>query len=266
MKFAIGRPVYSIARVLNVVGHSLTILIQHLHNITNSPTHRDSISPTSSHVHRATNKRRRGLGELLRRSVAIRIVEGDVLAFEVTEIAQPVTEGVPVERVVDNADARDLPRLLRARRERPGRCAAEQRDELAPPHVDFALTLIASSASACHPASLSFIRATSVILPSATMRSACADASPARTSSISSSAVNPFANISASVQPSGEAASSSRAGRRAGLRPVRRRRGAEAVTRSWKDTTPRTHHTHPYPQALSASAWQAWVTTVRKTG
>src|SRR5262249_15580125 len=25
-------------------------------------------------------------------------------------------------------------------------------------------------------------------------------------------------------------------------------------------------HTHPYPQALSASAWQAWVTTVRKTG
>jgi hypothetical protein len=33
---------------------------------------------------------RRGLGESLRRSVAIRIVEGDVLAFEVTEIAQPL--------------------------------------------------------------------------------------------------------------------------------------------------------------------------------
>src|SRR5262249_26132373 len=80
------------------------------------------------------------------------------------------------------------------------RRAAEQRDELASFHVDFALALIASSASACHPASLSFIRATSVILPSATMRSACADASPARTSSISSSAVNPFANISASVR------------------------------------------------------------------
>ena len=42
--------------------------------------------------------------------------------------------------------------------------------------------------------------ATSWLRPPATMRSACADASPARTSSISSSAVNPFANISASVQ------------------------------------------------------------------
>src|SRR5262245_21842076 len=191
MKFAIGRPVYSIARVLNVVGHSLTILIQHLHNITNSPTHRDSISPTSSHVHRATNKRRRGLGELLRRSVAIRIVEGDVLAFEVTEIAQPVTEGVPVERVVDNADARDVPRLLRARGALPGWSAAARIVELALTHVDCALTLSASSASSCRPASLSFVRAASVILPSASMRSARAGASPARTSSLSSSAVNP---------------------------------------------------------------------------
>jgi len=35
-------------------------------------------------------------------------------------------QGVPVDRVVDNADARDLPRLLRARRERPrSRRAAE---------------------------------------------------------------------------------------------------------------------------------------------
>jgi hypothetical protein len=72
--------------------------------------------------------------------------------------------------------------------------AAEQRDERAALHVDFALPLIASPASACHPASLIFIRATSIILPPATMRSACADASPTRTSSTSSSAVNPFAN------------------------------------------------------------------------
>src|SRR5262249_51351934 len=115
------------------------------------------------------------------------------------------------------SDGPQLSRLLRARRERPCRRAAEQRDERAAFHVDFALTLIASSASACHPASLSFIRATSVTLPSATKRSACADASPARISSIRSSAVNPFANIGASVQPSGEAASSSRARRRSGL-------------------------------------------------
>jgi hypothetical protein len=45
-----------------------------------------------------------------------------------------------------------------------GTGAAEQRDELAALHVDFALALIASAASACHPASLSFTRATSVIL------------------------------------------------------------------------------------------------------
>src|SRR5262249_824828 len=98
-----------------------------------------------------------------------------------------------------------------------------ERAGLAALHVDFALPLIASPSSACHPASLILIRATSVILPSATMRSACADASPTRTSSTSNSAVNPFANISASVQPSGEAASNSRARRRSGLGPWRRR-------------------------------------------
>jgi hypothetical protein len=49
------------------------------------------------------SERRRGLGESLRRSIAVRIIEGDVLAFEVPEIAQPVTEGVPLERVVDYA-------------------------------------------------------------------------------------------------------------------------------------------------------------------
>src|SRR5262249_3205851 len=87
-----------------------------------------------NNVHRATNERRSGLGESLRRSVAIRIVEGDVLAFEVTEIAQPRTEGVPLERVVDNADVRDLPHLLRACRERPRCRAAEERDELATFH------------------------------------------------------------------------------------------------------------------------------------
>ena len=83
---------------------------------------------------------------------------------------------------------------LPAHRERPrGRRAAEQRDELAALHVDFVLSLIGSPTSVCHPASLIFTRAVSIILPSATMRSACADASPARTSSTSSSAVNPFA-------------------------------------------------------------------------
>src|SRR5262245_43870984 len=88
-----------------------------------------------NNVHRATNERRCGLGESLRHAIGIRIVEGDVVAVEVTEIAQPVTEGVPVERVVDNADARDLPRLLRARRERPRSRAAAKQKEFAPSYA-----------------------------------------------------------------------------------------------------------------------------------
>src|SRR5262249_2720775 len=88
-----------------------------------------------NNVHLATNERRRGLGESLRHSIAIRIVEGDVLAFEVTKIAQPVTEGVPVDRVVDYADARDLPQLLRACRERPRRRAAAKQKEFAPSYA-----------------------------------------------------------------------------------------------------------------------------------
>src|SRR5438128_114228 len=70
-------------------------------------------------------------------SVAIRIVKGDVLAFEITEIAQPVAEGLPPGRVINDADTRDLPRLLRSRRERPRGCrAAEQPDELASSYVE----------------------------------------------------------------------------------------------------------------------------------
>src|SRR5262249_25158641 len=105
------------------------------------------------------------------------------------------------------------------------RRSAEQGAELAAFHIELVLPLIASPATACQPASLIFTRATSICLPPATMRSACADASPARTSSASSSAVNPLANISASVQPSGDAASSSRARRRSGFGPRRRRGG-----------------------------------------
>ena len=58
-------------------------------------------------------------GEPFGRSVAIGVVECDVLAFEVAEIAQPLVEGIPPGRVVDDADTRDLRLLLRARRQRP---------------------------------------------------------------------------------------------------------------------------------------------------
>jgi len=37
-----------------------------------------------------------------------------------------VTEGVPPGRVINDADTRDLSRLLRVRRERPRRRAAER--------------------------------------------------------------------------------------------------------------------------------------------
>src|SRR5262249_27631250 len=110
-------------------------------------------------VHRATNERRRGLGESLGHSVARRIVEGDVLAFEVTEIAQPVTEGVPPGRVINDADARDLPRLLRPRRERPRRsCAAEQRDEIAPLHSITSSAMASTPGGIVRPSALAVFR------------------------------------------------------------------------------------------------------------
>jgi len=46
------------------------------------------------------------------------------------------------------AHARHTLALLRPRHERPRRCAAEQRDELAPLHVDFALTVVVNRLSA----------------------------------------------------------------------------------------------------------------------
>src|SRR5262249_1630665 len=66
------------------------------------------------------------------------VVEGEVAAFLVTEFGHP-PEKVGVDRRVpglnaDKSEPRHL-RLLRARRERPRRCAAQQRDERAAPHA-----------------------------------------------------------------------------------------------------------------------------------
>jgi putative ABC transport system substrate-binding protein len=65
--------------------------------------------------------------------------------------------------------------LFEGLREYGSRWACGQRAFIAP-HVDFALPLTASPVSACHPASLIFTRATSIILPPATMRSGLASA------------------------------------------------------------------------------------------
>src|SRR5262249_41084132 len=81
-----------------------------------------------------------GLGESLRHSIGIRIVEDDVLAFEVTEIAQLMTEGVPPGGVIDDANARNFRRLLRARSLHLGRkqqaAATDQTNKLTPFHVE----------------------------------------------------------------------------------------------------------------------------------
>src|SRR5262249_36696112 len=145
------------------------------------------------------------------------------------------------------------------------RRAPEQRDELAAFHVDFALPLIASPASACHPASLSFTRATSIILPPAIVRSACADASPARTSSTSSSPVNPFANISASVQRAGDAASSSRARRRSALGPRRRRWGwgIKLAVVAARDLAAQGYHAEPHFSETKSHPWVGGVRWVK---
>jgi hypothetical protein len=70
-------------------------------------------------IDRTANELRRRLGEPFGHPVAIGIVECDVLALEVAEIAQPVAQGIPPGRVVDDANTRDLRLLLRARRKRP---------------------------------------------------------------------------------------------------------------------------------------------------
>src|SRR5262249_1226918 len=87
-------------------------------------------------VHGQLGQFRRGRGESLRHCFRRSIFNGDVPTFHVAEIAQSLSKGVPLGPGIDDADARHLRYcLLRARRERPcGSRAAEQRDELAPPH------------------------------------------------------------------------------------------------------------------------------------
>src|SRR5262249_26902485 len=73
-------------------------------------------------------------------SVGPAILDREVAALYPTEFAQPLHKsGSPwspgrSRGRAKKPDGRHLPRLLRPRRERPYRCAAEQRDELAAPH------------------------------------------------------------------------------------------------------------------------------------
>src|SRR5262249_31974841 len=68
------------------------------------------------------------------------ILEGDGAAFDPAEFAQTGHQGskpLAVGRArawYEHADERLFCGLLRSRRERPGRCAAESQDEIAPSH------------------------------------------------------------------------------------------------------------------------------------
>src|SRR6266545_788500 len=74
-------------------------------------------------------------------SVGPSILDGDGATFDPTKLSQPLDKSsYPLARSQTRGrsqepDGRQLASLLCARRERPrNRCAAEQRDELAPPH------------------------------------------------------------------------------------------------------------------------------------
>jgi hypothetical protein len=77
-------------------------------------------------VHGEASQLHRGPCEPLRPCFRRSIFNGDVPAFDVAKVAQSLPKGVPPSRGIDDADAWDFRRLLRARRERPrGRRAAE---------------------------------------------------------------------------------------------------------------------------------------------
>src|SRR5262249_47732054 len=93
----------------------------------------------------------RDLGITLGASLPPAILDGDGAALAPAELAQPLHErGGPCalacrRTAPEESDRQQLARLLRARRERPRRRAAKQRDELAPPH---SITLSARTTSA----------------------------------------------------------------------------------------------------------------------
>ena len=86
-------------------------------------------------VHRQRGKFTRGLPQSIKIALRRTVFEGDVAALDVAKIVEALTEVIPYRRVIDNANAQNpYAPLLRARRERPSRRAAEKGNELPPPH------------------------------------------------------------------------------------------------------------------------------------
>src|SRR6516225_795590 len=109
-------------------------------------------------IHREAGQFARDRGEpigfLLRRT----IVNSDGLTFNVAELAQPVPKVVPHGSIIDDADPRQPIALLRPRRERPRRRAAEQRDELATPHSITSSARASSAGRTSRPIALALLR------------------------------------------------------------------------------------------------------------
>src|SRR5262249_20068280 len=80
------------------------------------------------------NQLRRQIGQTIGTSLCRTKLEGEIAAFDVAEFAQSFAQLLAERfRIRSRQDERSDPRrsaLLRARRERPRSCAAEQRDEL----------------------------------------------------------------------------------------------------------------------------------------
>src|SRR5437764_12365219 len=91
-------------------------------------------------VHRAANELGGDRHEPVRCPLAVAVFIGNVLAFDVSELAQGLPEGLPHRRVVKDADARDFRRLLRPRASHLGReqqaAAPDQGNELTPRRVE----------------------------------------------------------------------------------------------------------------------------------
>src|SRR5262249_39373341 len=111
---------------------------------------------------RASGQLRRGRHEPLRPSFRGSIFNGDVPAFDVAEVAQPLPKVVPDGSVIDDAATRHF--RLRCgrrarRRERPSRsCATEQRYELAPPHSITSSARASSVGGTSRPSALAVLR------------------------------------------------------------------------------------------------------------
>jgi hypothetical protein len=112
---------------------------------------RDISAEREQHIGLRANEVRGKIGETLRPALRITILNREVVALDVTEIAQGATGCFHLRVSLrgakqQNAQARDLCGLLRARRERPrGHRAAEQRDEIT------SSQLIELHSVSCHP-------------------------------------------------------------------------------------------------------------------